>query len=140
MQMVSATDWWGALREVLRRQSAPINHRRMVYRTIKQSSLQETMILAEDVPSRRRFVIHRCEVVSPAETPGAYRILAQDALRTAEEGADIFIERVRPRRSHDRPPRSRLKAGQSQPRHTHRARVRQRSPVFGGVVFDLSYT
>ena len=110
--LVQATDWWAALQSTLLEEGTQPNHRNMAYRTIS-----ETMVMAEDVTSRRRFIVQRQVPSLPTDAPEPGHVLAVRFLRQADRSSDWILERARrrPRKNQSRP------------------------SVQGGVVFDAQY-
>lgn len=110
--LVQATDWWAALKSTLLEEGTQLNHRNMAYRTIS-----ETMVMAEDVTSRRRFIVQRQVPSLPTDAPEPGHVLAVRFLRQADSASSWVLERARrrPRKNQSRP------------------------SVQGGVVFDAQY-
>ena len=98
--VVQATDWWAALRAALLEEGTQPNSRNMAYQNIS-----ETMIMAEDVTSRRRFIIQRQVPSPPTDAPDPGHILAVRVLKQADNSSNWVLERSRrkPHRNWSRP-------------------------------------
>ena len=98
--VVQARDWWAAVQTTLREERTQLNPRNIAYRTIS-----ETMIMAEDVTSHRRFIVQRQVQSLPTDAPEPGHVLAVRFLRQADSSSNWFLERTcrRPHRSRSRP-------------------------------------